>query len=158
MKRVACRQSRYRKVVPILGSEGSRRVRTAAWVQVRPLEESCVGVPRGMPEPCYYEWLLSDISLTLHRVLPEEMGKQEISHLILLHLGIIRGHTAESSAEYKTNFNLKLLVSSKFLQMSIKCLNVTGGIKADSIQNCIHILEYVSLSHSCTSSKALHSS
>ena len=117
----------------------------------------CV-VPREMPESCYYEWLPSDISLTLHRVLPEEMGKQEISHLILFHLGIIRGYTAESSAEYKSNFNLKLLVSRKFLQMSIKCLNVTGGIKADSIQNCIRILEYVSLSHSCTPTKALHKS
>lgn len=117
----------------------------------------CV-VPRGMPESCCYEWLPSDISLTLHRVLPEEMGKQEISHLILFHLGIIRGYTADSSAEYKSNFNLKLLVLRKFLQMSVKCLNVTGGIKADSIQNCICILEYVSLSHLCTFTKALHSS
>ena len=85
----------------------------------------CV-VPRGMPESCCYEWLPSDISLTLHRVLPEEMGKQEISHLILFHLGIIRGYTADSSAEYKSNFNLKLLVLRKFLQMSVKCLNEIG--------------------------------
>lgn len=58
-----CGWLRHRKEVPVLWSEGTSRIRTAALVQMGPAEE-CMWVHRGPPKLCCYEWLRQMTSLT----------------------------------------------------------------------------------------------
>lgn len=95
----------YRKGVPVLWSEGCPRIKTAALVQVRLSEELCMCVLGETPEPCYYEWFPQII--LLRESSPEEMGKHEISNLILFYLGILKD-SQRTAVVNKKQFQFKV--------------------------------------------------